>query len=90
MHGSGGARNKKLGLIRYLAWITCGIPQDTPHQYARYVTMAVALEQLFNNGKGSVEQRLRAAMWVADMEELEESPAGRPRKDKLDTSSGQA
>jgi hypothetical protein len=71
LHGSGGARNAKLGLIRYLAWIIIGVPKDTPVEYARFVAMSAALEQLFNNGLGTPEQRLKASMWLMQMGELE-------------------
>jgi hypothetical protein len=67
-HGSGGERNKKLGLIRYLAWVICGVPKDTPQTYARSVSIAAALEMMFNHGYGSVEQRLNAAMWLMQAE----------------------
>lgn len=77
MHGSSGVRNAKLGLIRYLSWIIIGCPQDTPVAYAKYASMAAALEQLFNHGKGTPEQRLRAAMWLAD---AEVEPANRKRR----------
>ena len=66
-HGSGGALNRKRGLIRYLAWITCGIPRDTPIEYCRLVAVNAALEALFNNGVGTPEQRLRAGLWVAEV-----------------------
>lgn len=54
--------------MRYLAWVTCGIPKDTPAQYARTVAIAAALEMLFNHGYGTVEQRLNAAMWLTKVE----------------------
>lgn len=66
-HGSAGARNAKLGLIRYLCWIIIGCPQDTPVQYARFAAMSAALEMLFNNGMGTPEQRLKAALWIAEI-----------------------
>lgn len=65
-HGSGGIRNARLGLVRYLAWIAIGVPQDTPAEYARMVSMAACLEQLFNNGKGTEKQRFQAAMWMME------------------------
>lgn len=67
-HGSGGSKNAQLGLVRYLAWITIGCPKDTPARYARFVAIAAALEALFNNGLGNVDQRLRAAQWLLDLE----------------------
>lgn len=74
-HGSGGALNKKKGLIRYLAWVTCGIPRDTPIEFCRMVSVHAALEQLFNNGAGTPEQRLRAGLWVAEMTSADTSTA---------------
>jgi hypothetical protein len=71
IHGSGGARNAKLGLIRYLSWIIIGMPQDTPVEYARFVAMSAALEMMFNKGYGTPEQRLKAAMWMSEIGELE-------------------
>lgn len=78
-HGSSGQRNAKLGLIRYLAWIIIGCPQDTPVEYARFAAMSAALEMMFNKGLGTPEQRLRAAMWMSEVGELEPR-MGRPKK----------
>lgn len=66
MHGSGGARNAKLGLVRYLAWVIIGSPTQTPGEYVKFVSLSAALNQLFNNGKGTEEQRLKAAMWLME------------------------
>ena len=69
--------NAKLGTIRYLAWIIIGCPKDTPIKYARWVALAAALEMMFNHGLGSVEQRMRAAMWLLEAEEVSNNdPAG--------------
>ena len=76
MHGSSGDRNAKIGLIRYLAWISIGAPPDIPHQYAKFATMAAALEMMFNKGMGTPEQRLRAALWLAEIDV--EPKQGRP------------
>lgn len=70
-HGSGGDRNAKLGLIRYLCWITIGCPQDTPVLYAQFAAMSAALEMMFNKGVGTVDQRLKAALWIADIGPLQ-------------------
>lgn len=82
MHGSSGVRNAKIGLIRYLAWIIIGAPPDIPHQYAKFASMSAALEMMFNKGHGTVDQRLRAAMWLAEIE-VEPSNAGRPSAQSL-------
>ena len=49
-------------------------------KFAQYVGIAVALEMLFNQGKGTEDQRLRAAMWLLGVE-LEPGYGGRPPKD---------
>lgn len=67
-HGSGGARNAQVGLVRYLAWIIIGCNKDTPAKYARYVSIAAALEMMFNHGLGTVDQRMRAAQWILEVE----------------------
>lgn len=81
-HGSSGVRNAKLGLIRYLAWIIIGAPPDIPAVYAKFASMSAALEQLFNNGKGTPEQRLRAALWLSEIDDLE-PVQGRPPIQRL-------
>lgn len=45
---------------------------DTPVPYAQFATMASACEMLFNQGKGTVEQRLKAALWVAELGSVQE------------------
>lgn len=80
-HGSGGVKNAQLGLVRYLAWIIIGCPKDTPAAYARWIALAAAMEMMFNHGYGTVEQRLRAAQWLLD---LEAPPHERARVNKLD------
>lgn len=69
-HGSGGIVNAKLGTIRYLAWIIIGCPQDTPVPYAKWAALAAALEMMFNNGLGTPEQKMRAAMWLIDVPDV--------------------
>ena len=69
-HGSGGSRNERLGLIRYLSWIIIGCPDDTPWQYAKYAALASAMEMMFNHGIGSVDQRLKAAQWLLESDDL--------------------
>lgn len=67
-HGSGGVRNAQIGLIRYMAWVVTGCPKDTPPVYARFITIAAALEMLFNHGQGNATQRMRAALWLLDVD----------------------
>lgn len=65
-HGSGGERNRQLGQMRYLAWIIIGGPQTLPVEPYCRVALAAAFEMLVNQGKGSVEQQLKAALWLTD------------------------
>lgn len=66
-HGSGGQRNRELGQLRYLAWIICGGPQDMPIEHACRIALAVYAEAVLNQGKGTLEQQMRAAMWMTSM-----------------------
>lgn len=63
-HGSGGERNRELGQIRYLCWIITGGPQDVPIALACRVSLAVYAEAVLNQGKGTVDQQLKAALWL--------------------------
>lgn len=58
----------KIGLIRYLAWVIIGCPQDTPIILARYAALAAVLDKIFNEGLGTPEHKLRAAMWLMGTE----------------------
>lgn len=85
-HGSGGETNRNHGQLRYLCWIIIGGPQKgiSTEQYCR-VALAAAFSELIAQGKGSVDQQLKAALWLTDalskgvMEGL-----GSGRKDHID------
>ena len=64
-HGSGGEANRSLGQLRYLAWIIVGGPQSGyPVEAFCRVALAAAFEILIAQGKGSLDQQLKAAMWL--------------------------
>lgn len=67
-HGSGGAHNKELGELRYLAWIVVGAqgPQDMPIKLAVRFSLAMWAEYVLNSGKVSVQQRMKAALFIAN------------------------
>lgn len=66
-HGSGGARNRELGQLRYMAWIIVGGPQvGIPVEHYCRVAIAAAFEVLIKQGKGTVEQQMKAALWLTD------------------------
>lgn len=66
-HGSGGMRNRELGQLRYLCWIVCGGPSDIPVELAARLTLAVYAERVLNNGAGSVDQQMKAALWLTSL-----------------------
>lgn len=65
-HGSGGLNNQLLGELRYLSWIIVGGPQDMPVEKACRVALATFAEYALNNGNATLDQRLRAAMWLTE------------------------
>jgi hypothetical protein len=65
-HGSGGKVNRELGMLRYLCWVITGGPQDMPVKLACTVALAVFAEAVLKNGHGTVEQQMRAAMWLTE------------------------
>lgn len=66
-HGSGGEAARMRGQIRYLCWIITGGPQDMPVESAATVALFVFAEAVLNQGKGSVEQQMKAAMWLTSL-----------------------
>lgn len=66
-HGSGGARNKELGELRYLCWVITGGPQNMPVEQACRVALAVFAEAVLNKGKGTLKQQINAAMWITSL-----------------------
>lgn len=69
---------RKLGLIRYASWVIIGQPADMPAKWASSLSLAAALEMLFNQGLGSIEQKLHAAAWL--MEQDRDLQIGRGHK----------
>ena len=67
-HGSGGARNREIGQMRYLAWIAVGGPQNMPIEKACRLTIAWLAEMITskNHPEISVDTRIKAAMWLID------------------------
>lgn len=65
MHGSGGEKNRKLGQLRYLAWIITGGPQDMPVELACEVSLSLFAERILK--KGDADQQMKAAMWITNM-----------------------
>lgn len=71
-HGSGGEANRELGQIRYLAWIIVGGPQCDrmlPAEAWARVAIATIYHMMFEQGVGSVDQQLKAAMWLSNQTE---------------------
>lgn len=66
-HGSGGQVNEELGQLRYLAWVVCGGPQDMPVEKACRLAFAVFAEAVLKRSEGTVEQQMRAAMWLTQL-----------------------
>ena len=66
-HGSGGEKNRQIGQLRYLSWIIVGGPQKgVPVEAYCRVAMGAAFEMLFNKGLGTLDQKLKAAMWLTE------------------------
>lgn len=66
-HGSGGEANRQLGMLRYLCWIITGGPQNMPVELACRVALAVFAEAVLNRAEGTVDQQMKAAMWLTDL-----------------------
>jgi hypothetical protein len=66
-HGSGGAVNKELGQLRYLAWVITGGPQNMPVEFACRIAFAVFAEAVLKQGKGTAQQQMKAAMWLTQL-----------------------
>lgn len=67
-HGSGGKANREYGLLRYLCWVITGGPQNGPVQLMSQVALAVMLEAVLNQGKGTLDQQVSAAMWLTQLQ----------------------
>lgn len=66
-HGSGGEKNRSLGQLRYLCWVICGGPQDMPVEQACRVALYVYAEAVLNQGRGTVDQQYKAALWLTQL-----------------------
>lgn len=66
-HGSGGEQNRQIGQLRYLCWIITGGPRNQPVALAARVALAVFCEAVLNQGKGSPETQMKAALWITQL-----------------------
>lgn len=67
-HGSGGIANREYGLLRYLAWVITGGPQNVPVTLASQIALATMLEALLRQGKGTLDQQIKAAIWLTELQ----------------------
>lgn len=67
LHGSGGESNKDLGQLRYMCWVITGCPQDMPVEKAARIALYSFAVAVFDHGVGTVEQKLKAAMWITNI-----------------------
>lgn len=63
-HGSGGEKAKELGILKYLAWIIVGQNIEMPVEQACTIAFAVFAEAVLKNGAGTVDQQIKAALWM--------------------------
>lgn len=66
-HGSGGEANARIGQVRYLCWVITGGPKDMPVAHAATVALAVFAEAVLKRAEGTVDQQMKAAMWITDL-----------------------
>lgn len=66
-HGSGGERNRNLGMIRYMCWVILGGPKDMPVKVAATTALAVFCEAVLNRAEGTPAQQMKAAMWLTQV-----------------------
>ena len=66
-HGSGGEAARIRGMIRYMCWVITGGPQDMPVEHAATVALFVFAEAVLNQGKGTLNQQMKAAMWLTEL-----------------------
>lgn len=66
LHGSGGEKNRELGMIRYMCWVILGGPQNMPIDLACTTALAVFTQAVFDNGKGTPQQMMKAALWLTE------------------------
>jgi hypothetical protein len=67
LHGSGGKKNKELGMLRYMCWVITGGPQNQPVQLAAATALAVFAEAVLKQGKGTLAHQMKAAMWITEL-----------------------
>lgn len=68
-HGSGGEKMRQSGQLRYLAWIItggCQHDQMGAEPWSR-LALATIFEMVLNQGKGTLDQQLKAALWLTEM-----------------------
>lgn len=66
-HGSGGEVARIRGQIRYLCWIITGGPQNMPVESASTVALFTFAEAVLSQGKGTLTQQMKAAMWLTSL-----------------------
>jgi hypothetical protein len=70
-HGSGGARHRQYGQLRYLAWVTLGAPEGlikgAPAEHIVKLALATFAEYIFSDSTPvSTDTQIKAALWLAD------------------------
>lgn len=73
-HGSGGEKNRQLGQLRYLAWVTLGAPDNLtkqmPVEHAMRLALAMYAEYIFSdkraNDEATVMKQIKAAQWLSE------------------------
>jgi len=70
-HGSGGVRNRQLGQMRYLAWVTLGAPETlikgAPIEHITRLALGTFAEYIFSDKTNvSTDTQIKAALWLAD------------------------
>lgn len=54
-------------MLRYMCWVITGGPQNQPVELAASTALAVFTEAVLKNGKGTLAQQMKAAMWITEM-----------------------
>lgn len=59
---------RQIGQMRYLCWIIVGGAQDNHIPVEAYcrVSLAAAFNALIAQGRGTIDQQLKAALWLTD------------------------
>jgi len=53
-------------MIRYMCWVILGGPQNMPIEIACTTALAVFTQAVFENGKGTTAQMMKAALWLTE------------------------